>query len=75
VNDVRGFIEARPDGSFLVGARDTQTDYIGPGAHIHADGTWLHIDQGDYEGAMLNIETLPFLRRALAVIAKRGRKK
>lgn len=65
------FIKTLPDGGYLVGARDAERDYDGPAARVHADDTWLNIVTDDYEGhAMLNIETLPMLRRALARIAK-----
>lgn len=55
---------------FLVGATDG--DYRGPVAEVSADATWLHICTDSYEGhAMLNIEALPYLQRALREIAKR----
>lgn len=64
------FIEADADG-FRVGARNPDSDYVGPVARVSFDDQWLHIITDDYEGAaMLNIEALPMLRRALARIAK-----
>ena len=54
----------------LVGTTD-HTDYHGPTAHITYDKDFFYISTDDYEGtAMLNIEALPYLRRALAKIAK-----
>lgn len=77
----RGFIKA--DGkNWLVGAKDVCTKaelaargpyddpYHGPVARVSYDKTWLNIVTDDYEGAaMLNIEALPYLRRALSRIA------
>lgn len=64
----KGYIKT--DGKYR-GVGCTDGDYIGPTAWIEYDDTWLHIVTDDYEGhAMLNIETLPYLRRALAQIAK-----
>lgn len=53
-------------------ARDGEArPYRGQSAAITYDDSWLHIVTDDYEGhAMLNIETLPVLRRALAKIAR-----
>lgn len=48
----------------------------GPTASVTYDDSWLNIVTDDCEGhAMLNIETLPQLRRALAEIAKEIREK
>jgi len=57
----------------LVGAKDTLDTvhkYEGPVAEITWDDTWLYIVTDKYEGhVMLNIEALPFLRKALAQVA------
>lgn len=56
---------------WFVGAKDAETDYIGPVARIEYNKDWLYIVTDEYEGvAMLNIEALPALRRALTQIAK-----
>lgn len=68
----KGYIERRPT-DWLVGARGTDlgSQYVGPAARVSYDKDWLYIVTDDYEGnAMLNIEALPFLRRALTQIAK-----
>jgi hypothetical protein len=52
----------------------TRGDYSGPVAQIYYDDSWLNIATDDYEGhAMVNIETLPKLRQALAEVAKQIR--
>jgi len=74
----RGYIR-ESDGTIMVGAErkpdksvDGDTGYSGPCARITFDRDWLYICTDDYEGnAMLNIEALPNLRRALARVAKR----
>jgi hypothetical protein len=69
--EIKGYIEDDKHG-LRVGGR--KGDYTGPIARITWDEDWLHIVTDDYEGhAMLNIETLPFLRRALTRVAKRIR--
>lgn len=70
---MRGKAFIKPDGEdILVGY--TAGNYYGPTARIEYDDTWLHIITDHYDGhAMLNIETLPYLRRALAQIAKEVR--
>lgn len=68
----RGYIEQSGD-DFLVGTKGTgeYKDYIGPQAHVYVEGGWLYVVTDEYEGSvMLNVEVLPFLRRALAKIAK-----
>jgi hypothetical protein len=41
-------------------------DYKGPEAAVYADKDWLYVVTDDYEGhAMMNIETLPALIKAL----------
>jgi hypothetical protein len=68
---IKGYIKPFDKDGFLVGAEDKETDYSGPAARVTADGSWLHIVTDDYEGnAMLNIEALPYLRRALAKLEK-----
>lgn len=59
---------------FYVGAKD-ETDpankYDGPCAEVAWDETWLTICTDQYEGhAMLNIEALEPLRKALAKISR-----
>jgi hypothetical protein len=73
----KGFLKKHVEGgktTFLVGADDLsnkQQPYHGPTAHITWDETWLNITTDDYEGhAMINIEALPYLRRALARVAR-----
>jgi hypothetical protein len=74
----RTFLEVRKD-CILVGfvrkSGDPElSDYRGPTAEISFDGNWLNIITDEHEGAaMLNIETLPRLRRALAIVAKQIR--
>lgn len=51
---------------YLVGAEDKETNYSGPVARVSADKNWLVIETDAYEGhAMLNVEALPALIRAL----------
>lgn len=69
--------ERRKD-DWLVGAKRKATaeldEYIGLQARVSYDKDWLHIVTDEYEGAaMLNIEALPALRRALSQIAKERR--
>lgn len=46
--------------------------YRGPTAEISYDKTWLYIMTDPYEGrVMINIETLPALRKALAKVARK----
>jgi hypothetical protein len=70
-------IEERGKPMLLVGAEDLsdpKAPYRGPVAEVTWDDTWLNITTDKYEGhAMLNIEALPYLRRALAQI-ERARK-
>ena len=64
-------MKAEPDGSFQVGARDKERDYDGPVADVYIRDSWLFIVTDEYEGcAMLNVEALPYLRRALSKLAK-----
>jgi hypothetical protein len=61
---------------FLIGAEDATSEpvYRGPVGKVTWDDTWLYISTGPYEGnVMLNIETLPYLRQALARVAKATR--
>lgn len=71
----KGFLKKTVDKkgiTYLVGAEDLSNKehpYHGPIARIDWNETWLNICTDDYEGnAMLNIEALPYLRRALAQI-------
>ena len=58
------WIKENPNG-FAVGTSG------GPVAQIWRDGDWLYIETDPIEGCvMLNIETLPFLQKALARISK-----
>ena len=65
----------RGEPMLLVGAEDLSdklNPYRGPMAEITWDETWLNIVTDKYEGrVMLNIETLPHLRRALAKIERK----
>lgn len=67
---LKGYMR-RDKAGWLVGAGNPASDYRGPEAVVSYANGWLHINTDDYEGhAMLNIEALPYLRRALAQIAK-----
>lgn len=45
--------------------------YEGPSCSIWHDKDWVYVSTDEHEGtAMLNIEALPALRRALALLAK-----
>jgi hypothetical protein len=71
----KGFIEYGDD-VIYVGTRDNESTYEGPTARVDYDKDWLNITTDDYEGhAMLNIEALPHLRRALARVARELRAK
>ena len=77
VSEKTAYIRDDGKGGFLVGTSKKPDDrhpdgYEGPVARVSFDKTWLYVNTDDYEGhAMMNIETLPMLRRALAKIAKR----
>lgn len=62
-----GYIDhMRLGGGYLVGARDTKSDYEGLEGKVYVEGPWLMVVTDEYEGAaMLNVETLPFLIEAL----------
>jgi hypothetical protein len=46
--------------------------YIGPKADVYIRDGWLFVQTDRYEGsAMMNAETLPALRKALAKLARR----
>lgn len=57
---------------YIVGAKDDgDPKYEGPRAEVTWDDTWLYICTDKYEGhAMLNIEALEPLRKALNKIAR-----
>lgn len=59
---------------YLVGAKDDsdpKNKYEGPRAEVTWDETWLNITTDHYEGrAMLNIEAIEPLRKALAKISR-----
>lgn len=68
----KGFLREGKGEVLLVGAEDKECDYSGPVAEVYAKDRWLFIVTDSYEGcAMLNLEALPYLRRALAVVEKR----
>jgi aminoglycoside phosphotransferase len=68
---LKGFVNGDATGTQFVGASDKKSGYSGPVAQVYADKDWLWIVTDDYEGvAMLNIEALPHLRRALTRLAK-----
>jgi len=77
----RGYIKKEKWGwgvgaKYFTPDKDNDWLYHGPYARVEYDKDWLHICTDDYEGhAMLNIEALPYLRRALAAIAKELRDK
>jgi hypothetical protein len=73
----KGFLKEhvdKPGVTFFVGAEDLSNKehpYRGPVAQVTWDDTWFWICTDDYEGnAMINIEALPHLRRALAKVAR-----
>jgi hypothetical protein len=62
--------------AFHVGSKDMNQPederYCGPIVEVSIDKNWLHIwDNASEEGVMINIETLPALRKALAILARR----
>ncbi len=77
-NEIKPYIRADGD-VFLVGAQTLRphdpspySDYYGPCARVSVDDDWVTICTDDYEGnAVLNIEALPFLIRALKKLNKR----
>lgn len=73
----KAFLRRLEHGAWLVGAEDLanrEHPYYGPVAQVSHDDSWLHITTDAYEGhAMLNIEALPKLRKALAEIARERR--
>lgn len=55
--------------------QDPHSRYRGPVCEVDHDKDWLHITTDPYEGhAMISIEALPALRKALARIAKDRKK-
>lgn len=60
---------------YLVGAKDTMDTvhkYEGPVAEVTWDDSWLYICTDKYEGhAMLNIEALEPLRKALGKVSRK----
>ena len=60
------------EGNYFVGAKDTESEYIGPTAQVYSDyKTWFSVDTDSYEGcAMMHIETLPVLLKALKLLQK-----
>lgn len=75
--DAKGYMKRR-ETDWLVGANSKkQADgyqYLGPAARVSYDKDWLYIVTDDHEGnAMLDIEALSALRRALAQIARERR--
>lgn len=70
---IKGYLEGANKGTQLVGAKNGN-GYHGPVAHVSHDKNWLHVTTDDYEGhAMLNIEALPFLIKALRTIQRERR--
>lgn len=62
------------DGKLLVWSEfsDPIKGYRGPVARVYRDRAWLHIVTDPYDGSvMLNIETLPALRKALSKLARK----
>lgn len=76
--NTKGYLKEHRDSkgklTLIVGADDLSdltNPYLGPRADITWDDTWVNICTDPYEGnAMLNIEAVPHLRRALAKIAR-----
>lgn len=72
MRQVKPYLEGDASTSQRVGANyvDSSGGH-GSFADISADKTWLNIVSDPYEGhVMLHIETLPYLRRALARLAR-----
>lgn len=74
----KGFLR-RNNGSVYVGAEDLsdpKAPYRGPVAEVTADDTWLRIIADPYDNAlMLNIEALPFLKKALSEIERKQKRR
>lgn len=72
----RGYIEKGYRGrGWIVGARGVNWNYRGIPAKVFIDGGWLWIETDDNDGSvMLNIEALPFLRKALYRLSKKAKK-
>lgn len=70
----KGFLR-RHEGKLFVGAEDLsdpQNPYRGPCAEVSADDAWLRIVADPYDNTlMLNVEAIPYLRRALAEIERK----
>lgn len=71
----KGFLR-RHNGNLYVGAEDMsepKSPYKGPVAEVYVENaTWLRIVADIYDNSlMLNIEALPFLRKALAEIERK----
>lgn len=73
----KGFLR-RHNGSVYVGAEDLSDPahpYSGPTAEVKADDVWLRIVADPYDNSlMINIEALPYLRKALVEIERKRRK-
>lgn len=70
----KGFLK-RFQGKVYVGAEDLSdpaSPYRGPLAEVTADDTWLRVVADPYDNhLMLNIEAVPYLRKALAEIERK----
>lgn len=60
---------------FIVGAKAIDSNYCGPHAEVSWLDQWLIIDCGEEQSAMLNIEALPALMKALRKIQKQIKEK
>jgi hypothetical protein len=75
------WLKTYKDGTIMVGyaeyARDKDgRDYYGPSAEITAHDCWFTVSTDHYEGsAMMRIETLPTLIRALRLLQKQVKAK
>jgi len=73
--NTKGYL-LRHNGKIYVGAEDLsdpRNPYRGPSAEVKVeDDTWLRIVADPYDNSlMLNIEAIPYLRRALAEIERK----
>ena len=74
----KGFLR-RNNGAVYVGAEDLsdqKNPYRGPTAEVRADDTWLRIIADPYDNSLiLNIEALPFLKKALSEIERKRKQR
>lgn len=59
------------NGKVYVGAEDNEKKYSGPCAEVYREDDWIRVVADKYDNAlMLNIETVPFLIKALQKIQR-----